>query len=98
MSEWQALRQAGWWSAVDYTMLTLIGFVWLTGAFWKIFGQPTALSLIALLLVNISIKLVWAIIVIFRCSRFVLNVTADIHLMPEAAARITLAYLTGKNQ
>ncbi len=96
MSLWQALRAAGWWSGIDSTLSFLIVMVWVTGIFWKIFGDPGVLNLIALLLASLSLNVVWATIVGFRAARFVLDVRSDINLMPEAAARIAAAFITGK--
>lgn len=96
MSQWTALKEAGWWTSFDWTMLVLIVTLWITAIYWKIFGHPTAGNLIALLLVNISLKLVWLICLVFRCSWFVLRLNADIATMPQESARIAVAYLSGQ--
>jgi hypothetical protein len=95
MSQWQALKEAGWWSPMDWTMLVVIGLVWLSGLYWKIFGDPGALQFIALLLVTIILMLLWIIVLILRGSLFVLRTHADIATLPEASARIAAAYLSG---
>lgn len=95
MSQWQALKEAGWWSGVDWTMIVLIGLVWLTGLYWKIFGDPGTLEFLALLLVTAILLLIWIVVLILRCSLFVLRTHADIATLPEASARIAVAYLSG---
>jgi hypothetical protein len=95
MSQWAAMRQAGWWSGLDTTIVTLLSVLWLTALYWKVFGHPTMLVFIAFLLVTIALQLVWATILIFRCAWFVLRLNADVALMPEASARIAVAYLAG---
>ena len=96
MSHWTALKEAGWWTGFDWTMLILIIVLWVTALYWKIFGHPGTSSLIALLLVNISLKLVWLICLVFRASWFVLRLNADIATMPQESARIAVAYLSGQ--
>jgi hypothetical protein len=96
MSQWRALKEAGWWAGYDSTMLTLIGLLWLTALYWKIFGHPTASSIIILLLVNISVMLAWLIWAVFRCALFVLRLHAEMAMMPENSARIAAAFLSGK--
>jgi len=96
MSQWSALKQAGWWTNADWTFLVLIAMLWVTFIYWKIFGNPTTEGLIAFLLVNVSVKLVWGIFLIFRCSWFVLRLNADVAVMPEESARIAVAFLQGQ--
>lgn len=96
MSQWNALKQAGWWTSYDWMVLGLIALLWLTFIYWKIFGNPTASGLIAFLLINVSFKLIWIISLIFRCSWFVLRLNADVATMPDEAARIAVAFLQGQ--
>lgn len=96
MSQWTALKQAGWWTSYDWMILGLIGLLWITFIYWKIFGNPTTMGLVAFLLINVSFKLIWIISLIFRCSWFVLRLNADIAVMPEESARIAVAFLQGQ--
>jgi len=41
-------------------------------------------------------KLIWLISLVFRCSWFVLKAHADIAMLPNASARIAVAYLSGQ--
>ena len=96
LSQWEALKQAGWWRPFDWMMLVVIAAVWITGFYWKMFGNPGTEGFIALLLVNVSLLLIWLISLIFRCSWFVLRLHADIATMPIEAGRIAVAYLSGQ--
>lgn len=96
MSQWSALKQAGWWTSYDWVMLTAIGILWLTAFYWKIFGNPSPEGFVAFLLVNISLLLIWLISLVFRCSWFVLRMHADIATLPHESARIAVAYLSGQ--
>lgn len=96
LTMWEALKQARWWQAYDTLMVVAIIVIWIVGAFWKIFGNPTATQMITVLLVALNVKLVWLISLIFRCSYFVLKVNADVATLPAASARIAVAYLSGQ--
>lgn len=92
MTKKQALRARGWIQPIDYIILALLATSLVTLFFWKVFGSPTALNLIAVVLVDIFIAQIWLILLIFRCACFVLETQADINLMPEASARIVAGY------
>jgi hypothetical protein len=91
-TKWEALKARGWWLPYDWAMVVLLAATVVTLFFWKIFGDPSALNLIAVLLVDIFIALLWIISLIFRCSCFVLETQADINLMPEASAKIVAGF------
>lgn len=91
-TKWEALKARGWWLPYDWCVVILLGASFVTLFFWKIFGDPTAINFIAMLLVDIFLCLLWIISLIFRCSCFVLETQADINLMPEASARIVAGY------
>jgi uncharacterized membrane protein YoaK (UPF0700 family) len=91
-AKWAALKARGWWLPFDWAMLILLAATLVTAFFWRIFGSPTALNLIAIVLVDIFIAQIWMIALIFRCACFVLETQADINLMPESAARIVAGY------
>jgi len=93
---WEALKQAGWWMTFDWIMVILVALVWLVGANWKIFGNPTATQMITMLLLALNVKFVWLISLAFRCSYFVLKLNADVATLPQASARIAVAYLSGQ--
>lgn len=96
MTRWEALKAAGWWTPYDWIMLSLVLFTWVTAMFWKIFAEPSALNLVAIFMVSISLKLIWLISLVFRASSFVLTLTADVNMLPVHSARLAVAYLQGK--
>lgn len=96
-TKWQALKARGWIQPFDYVMGAGIVLSLVTLLFWRIFGAPTALNVVAVVLVDIFIAQLWLISLVFRCSCFVLETQADINLMPESAARIVAGYFSGGN-
>jgi hypothetical protein len=101
---WQALKEAGWWAAYDWTMLAVLVALWVTTGFWFLFSaaKPEGASrltvFIAVLLVSISVQLIWLLVAVFRCALFVLRLHADVAMLPNDAARIAVAFLSGKQQ
>jgi hypothetical protein len=95
-SRWTALKEAGWWAGMDTTFCIALAFIWVTALYWKIFGHPNLLNIVVLLLISLIILVAWLIILVYRCSLFVLQLHADIALMPDTAARMAVAYLSGK--
>lgn len=95
-SQWGVLKQMGWWSKLDTTILALVAVCWITLLYWKLFGDPEFLHVIAFLLITIVMLLFWIAALIFRCSWFVIRMQADINLLPSEAARIAVAYLQGQ--
>lgn len=102
LTPWQALKEAGWWTRYDWAMLALILAMWVVTLFWLIFspasseGTPRSTTLLFVFLASISLKLFWLVSLVFRCSWFVLKAHADIAMLPQDAARIAVAYLSGK--
>jgi len=97
VTKWEALKARGWIQPYDYAMIAVILGTLITLLFWRIFGSPTALNLIAVVLVDIFVAQLWLISLVFRCSCFVLETQADINLMPESAAWIVAGYFSGGN-
>ena len=95
-SKWQALKAFGWILPFDFFMASMIGLSIVTVGFYFLFGNPTVIRLLAFAIVDIFIFQIWIVSLVFRCSCFVLETQADINLMPEAAAKIAVAFLQGK--
>lgn len=95
MTYFEALRARGWVQPVDYVVLGLIATSAVTLFFYWLFGKPTLLNVLGFLIVDMFLLQIWIIILLFRCSCFVLETQADINLMPEAAGRIAVGFLTG---
>jgi hypothetical protein len=96
LTRFQAQRKLGLFAPLDYSVLALIVFVWIVLGFWALFGTPSANSLIALAIVNIFLTQCWIVVLVYRCLVFILDVQADINLMPEAAARIVVGFWEGR--
>lgn len=98
MTRFEAQRKLGLFAAHDYVMLTAIVLVWVTLGFWSLFGSPDALHLLAAAAVNLFLTQCWLVVLIYRCLVFILDLQADINLMPEAAARIVLGFWEGRRK
>jgi len=98
LSRFQAQRKLGLFAGLDYTVAAVLLFSWLTLGFWKLFGHPELLQLVVFAIVNIVLMQLWLIVLLYRVLVFVLDLGADINLMPEAAARIVVGYWEGRTK
>lgn len=98
ITRFQAQRALGLIAGLDYTVWGILALLWVTLGFWKLFGSPTALNLIAMALVNIALMQVYLTVLIFRAIVFILDTNADINLLPEAAARIVVGFWEGRRK
>jgi len=96
LTRFQAQRKLGLFAPMDYTIVALMICSWITLGFWRLFGTPEPIHLIAVALVNIFLTQCWLIVLVYRCLVFVLDVQADINLLPEAAARIVVGFWEGR--
>ena len=96
LTRFEAQRKLGLFAPLDYTVVGLIVFLWMVLGFWALFGKPEAVNLIALAIVNIVLLQAWIVVLIYRCLVFILDVQADINLLPEAAARIVIGFWEGR--
>lgn len=92
MTRWQALRMAGWIQGIDFAVIGVLLAHAFFGIIYAVFLSPTVLYTLLLVAQMILVAQVWIVILVFRCMDFVLSCQADINLMPEAAARIVMAY------
>ena len=92
---WQALRQVGWWKTSDTVMLWLILSQPIVGFFFMVFGRMTFNILLIGLLNECVISLAWAIVLVYRCMDFVLQLRANIEMLPYDSARIAVGFLQG---
>lgn len=98
MDRMQALRQVGWVQPIDYILVFSICLSWATALAWKIFGEPTSWNLLVCAVVAGALTQLWLVILIFRCSHFVLLIHAAINTLPDEAARIVMAAHSGGNR
>lgn len=92
MTRWEAYWAAGFIKPYDFVMLSLFLLTVVTTVFWSLFGNPSATQVLIVLVSLVILLQVWIVSLVFRCSDFVLNAHADIHLLPVEAARIVSAY------
>lgn len=98
LTRFQAQRKLGLFAPMDYTIFFLLLAAWVTMGFWKLFGTPDTSHLILCILVNIFLTQCWLIVLVYRCLVFMLDVQADINLLPEAAARIVVGFWQGRGK
>ena len=96
LTRFQAQRKLGLFAPMDYTIFALSLAGWITLGFWALFGNPQPFHLIVAALVNIFVLQCWIIVLVYRCLVFILDVQADINLLPEAAARIVVGFWEGR--
>jgi len=96
LDQYAALRHLGWIQPIDYLCMVLIILTWLTVLAWNVFGQPTPWNMLCCVLVAAVITQVWTILLVFRCSHFVLLIQAYLNTLPEEAARIVMAAYSGQ--
>ena len=92
---WQALKQVGWWKTSDTVMLWLLLGQLIVGFFFMVFGRMTTNILLVGLLNECLILLAWAVILIYRCMDFVLQLRANVEMLPFDSARIAVGFLQG---
>lgn len=96
LDQYTALRLLGWIQPIDYFMLFLIALSWATIVAWVVFGKPTPWNILCCVLMSAILSQVWTIILVFRCSHFVLLIQAYLHTLPEEAARLVMANYSGQ--
>lgn len=96
MTQQQALRQVGWVQPVDFAILGIVTLTWITLFYWSLFGNPSPMQVLACCLVAFAVVQLWVVILLFRCSHFVLMLTAYVNNMPDAAARMVIGYYSGR--
>ena len=92
---WQALKQVGWWKTSDTVMLWLLVVQLIVGFFFLVFGRMTVNILIVGLLNECLILLAWCVMLAYRCMDFVLQLRANIEMLPFDSARIAVGFLQG---
>ena len=93
MTRAEAQRKLGLFAPHDFVTMAFIGLSWVTLIFWKIFGEPTLVNVLCIVALNIVLMQIMTVILLYRVLVFVLDLQADVNLMPETAARIASAYL-----
>lgn len=92
MTRFEAQRKLGLFAPHDYVTITLIGAILVTVFFWWVFGQPSLPGLLLAVGGLILLFQIWIVVLAYRVLVFMLDMQADINLMPETAARIVQGY------
>lgn len=98
LTRFQAQRKLGLFAPLDFTFIGVILFVWMTLGFWKFFGDPQPMNWIFAAILSVLLIQLWIIALAYRIMVFLLDLGADINLMPEAASRIVLGYWEGRSK
>ena len=99
ITRFEAQRNLGLFAKWDITMLVLIGLVWVNiGYYWFLRPEPNFNVIFFGLLLTILLAIAWLIVLAYRILVFLLDMHADVVLLPEAASRIVLGYYEGRTK
>jgi hypothetical protein len=99
MTRMEAQLKLGLFAKWDFTMAVAIVLLWVVvGFYWLFRPEPSITSVIIGLLASLIIAFMWLIVLAYRALVFILDLHADINLMPEAAARIVTSYFEGRKK
>lgn len=92
---WTALKQIGWWKPIDTALIAVLLAHIVTGFFFAVFGKLTSTVAIIGLLQMLVILGAWCVMLAYRCMDFVLQLRANIEMLPFDSARIAVGFLQG---
>lgn len=92
---WTALKQIGWWKPIDNIVIGVLLAHIVTGIFFAVFGRMTFNVAVIGLLQMILLIGVWAVFLVYRCMDFVVQLRANIEMLPFDSARIAVGFLQG---
>lgn len=97
VSRFQAQRALGLFAAHDYVMgaISIVGLLACFG-YLLIAAEPDWVRFVAGLCLTVIFQMAWLIVLVYRVLVFVLDLHAEVALMPEASARIAVGFLQGK--
>jgi hypothetical protein len=98
LTRFEAQKKMGLLSGIDYTAFVVIVVSSLVFTCWCFFGNPTLMQVFACFLAFITLLMSWTVILIFRVLVFILDLRAEVNLMPEAASRIVLGFYEGRTK
>lgn len=97
LTRFEAQRALGLFAPHDIVMLLLGCASWIVMAVLACFGpaiETTAYVIWAL--INVAFAQFWLLVLVYRVLVWILDLNAEIGLMPDAAARIAVGFLQGK--
>lgn len=94
-SKYAAYRQIGLIKGIDFVIAGLLFTHVITGMFAIIFEKMTVTFGATLILQVFAILLMWLVLLVMRVGVFIVELRANIELLPYDAARIALGFLQG---
>ena len=96
MTRLEAQVKLGLFAPHDIVTLILVLGSWIGTGIWYWKGDPSLLQIAVLLLLSLNLVALWIVVLAFRILVFILDMSADMHLRPETASRMAVAYLQGR--
>ena len=94
-NKYDAYRQIGLIKNIDFMLLALVVSHGITAIFAGIFGKLTLLFGSVLAIQAVILLLLWIVLLVFRVGVFVVELRANIELLPFDSARIAVGFLQG---
>lgn len=95
MTRFEAQRKLGLFAPHDFVSAFLVLGLSAWAFAWVALGEPTLIHLACVMFGAVFVFMVWSVVLIYRAIIFVLDMQADVNLMPEVSARIAAGYLRG---
>ena len=91
----EALREIGFWQGIDTGVVFTLAVNLLALAVSAALGSLSMVAALVWLVVVLLVLASWIVVLVFRTMWFVIQVTADIKMMPSAASQMVLTFLRG---
>ena len=91
--ETQALWKLGYIQWVDFLFVGVLVLHLLTTFFWWVFGHPSAVGILVCAVAALGWLQLWIVLLIFRAARFVLDILAEIKLLPETSSKLAIQFM-----
>ena len=88
----KALFEVGFVQKIDAAFILALFSTIAGTANWMVFGHPTAIQLIACGIGGLAVLMFWVLVVLFRCMWFVIQLMADMKMLPASAAKLALQF------
>ena len=95
ISRSDALREVGFWQNIDYVAIFVIATNLLALIVSAVIGHLTIIAALTWLVAILLLVSVWVVLLVFRCMWFVIQITAEIKMMPAAASQMVMAFMRG---
>lgn len=95
VDRWAALKQIGWWKPIDNILIGILLAHIVTGIFFAAFGRMSTSVAIIILLQMLVFLTAWCVVLAYRCMDFVVQLRANIEMLPFDSARIAVGFLQG---